>query len=960
MEEGKKINDVEVLDVSAVVDGTLYPVYDPNKPTSASRSSAQQIANYVKSKAAHASEQEDTDQANLASVGKVQELIGDGRRVKPITSTPATPNTDVIYLVHNSDENVTFGTVSVPAGTTARVYYDGNGWVVVTESGDGSVSIDTAINPDSPSTTKAPSSKAVADYFAEQATVVNDSLSSDSTTMALSAKQGKLLGEELFGGSVTLTKNGGFTHDRTNVLINSNGQVVDYSNYFISSKLKIGDYSYVEIETAYKSLSDMPFAQVPATGSTKYTSMNFRHSNKNNKHQYYGYVDAGEYVFNGNVSGVTTITITRVGVRKKLHENVDAIATLTKSEASSKSDTALSTADINLSQGLIKNTGSIYNSSAYSHTDPISLHKYDRIVFKSTNTSTNDTAVISLTDSTGSFYKPVVVGKGNGTSEYVAERDCYVAISHVTASFSSTELNIHIIGGSENHAMGAAMVAERNMLRAKLYDAMPKYNSREMLERNKEIANRRSYAFEEANQEREEALYEIKKLGHDHVCHFTDTNNVTHYLEGSCGYTVTDQVMMDEHGNPVTDSNGNPVYQITDDTIHWAIYDNGVLYIHGHGRMYDFLKGTQKHLKYNELTTTDHVSDWYYGFVDNVNGYVNPYPKSVWKHHADWEAVTYATPRRYFSKSHGDADNPFCETEDGYLPYGYAAPWYPYRRELYRFDKDGHLYETPGGYKSHNPHNFVYDRIVIEEEYNEGNGKYGITYIGMWNFYKCNVKSLILPAHVTTIAEWGVRMSDTLETLILGSKVETCEALVCSRMSNLKYLSLPSSLITIGDDCFGGDYLEYLNIPSLPSTSTSTRVLGRRNASPLDAVRRITLGSGISMIRSRSLINLDNAEVINIPEGVTEIENNAIIMSADNNMSDVILILPATLTTFGTSGIVVDRIGLMIVKGNAPINITPKYLAVAKNRALPTSINPLYDKIHTDNEYDYYYRGIVQ
>lgn len=138
MAEGKKINDVEVLDVSAVVDGTLYPVYDPNRPTSAARSSAQQIANYVKSKviadAAHATS-ETADQAKLASVGKVMELIGSGRRVEPITSAPATLNQDVIYLVHDSDEDITFGAETVHAGTTARVYHDGNGWVVVEESG---------------------------------------------------------------------------------------------------------------------------------------------------------------------------------------------------------------------------------------------------------------------------------------------------------------------------------------------------------------------------------------------------------------------------------------------------------------------------------------------------------------------------------------------------------------------------------------------------------------------------------------------------------------------------------------------------------------------------------------------------------------------------------------------------------------------------------------------------------
>lgn len=172
MAEGKKINDTGVLDVSAVVDETLYPVYDPNRPTSAARSSAQQIANYVKSKvnsdAAHATS-ETADQAKIASVGKVMELIGSGRRVEPITTWPQTPNTDIIYLVDNRNGSsvITIGTVTIPAGTTAYAYYDGNDWVVSVLGG----SVD----------------------------IVND-LTTGGANKALSAEQGKLLHLAIAGG----------------------------------------------------------------------------------------------------------------------------------------------------------------------------------------------------------------------------------------------------------------------------------------------------------------------------------------------------------------------------------------------------------------------------------------------------------------------------------------------------------------------------------------------------------------------------------------------------------------------------------------------------------------------------------------------------------------------------------------------------------------------------------------
>lgn len=116
--------------------------------------------NTIAINAAHVSG-ETADQSNLASVGKVKELIGEGRRVVPITSLPATLDQSVIYLVHDSSSDITFGAETVLAGTTAHVYHDGNGWVVMS---DGNITLDPAIDPFNPSANKAPSSKAVVDY----------------------------------------------------------------------------------------------------------------------------------------------------------------------------------------------------------------------------------------------------------------------------------------------------------------------------------------------------------------------------------------------------------------------------------------------------------------------------------------------------------------------------------------------------------------------------------------------------------------------------------------------------------------------------------------------------------------------------------------------------------------------------------------------------------------------------
>lgn len=91
--------------------------------------------NTIAINAAHASGTETTAQKKPATVGKVQELIGEGRRVEPITSAPATLDQSVIYFVHGSSSDITFGSETVPSGTTAHVYHDGNGWVAVANSG---------------------------------------------------------------------------------------------------------------------------------------------------------------------------------------------------------------------------------------------------------------------------------------------------------------------------------------------------------------------------------------------------------------------------------------------------------------------------------------------------------------------------------------------------------------------------------------------------------------------------------------------------------------------------------------------------------------------------------------------------------------------------------------------------------------------------------------------------------
>lgn len=100
----------------------------------------QQLADFaegvVVGNAVHVSGETD-DQTKLASVGKVQELIGAGRRVEPITAWPQTPNDALVYLIDNrgGSSPIPIGTESVPIGSTAYAYHNGAAWVVVEDEG---------------------------------------------------------------------------------------------------------------------------------------------------------------------------------------------------------------------------------------------------------------------------------------------------------------------------------------------------------------------------------------------------------------------------------------------------------------------------------------------------------------------------------------------------------------------------------------------------------------------------------------------------------------------------------------------------------------------------------------------------------------------------------------------------------------------------------------------------------
>lgn len=133
----------------------------------------------------------------------MQELIGEVRRVVSITSTPTALDQTVTYLVHDSDEDITFGSETVPAGVTAYVYFNGNdnGWVVLMLGGQG-------------------------------VTIVND-LTTGGADKALSAEMGKTIGKTIDGYIETIIYNKSSSYirviDEKNAL-NTSGKLVKKTN----------------------------------------------------------------------------------------------------------------------------------------------------------------------------------------------------------------------------------------------------------------------------------------------------------------------------------------------------------------------------------------------------------------------------------------------------------------------------------------------------------------------------------------------------------------------------------------------------------------------------------------------------------------------------------------------------------------------------------------------------------
>lgn len=542
-----------------------------------------------------------------------------------------------------------------------------------------------------------------------------------------------------------------------------------------------------------------------------------------------------------------TMLIKVSGLREELIEQVGALAEQTSqiADSLSKRKDLVANEDYQVLQGQVNINGTLSpNDANYWRSSSIEVKRGD-VIFLATKYQGSGMA-IGRTDANGNYYHVLAVH--NATKEYRVEItfDGYIAISYINAQLP-TQFYIE-----------TSMIArERGKADAYADLKLAQEECAEIDYKSLEVQHETHYTnlCIQARFERGKMVAELETLTDDDIL-----------AQGSCGYT---------------ESNG----QITDGTITWKIYKGGLLHISGHGKMYDFVKGTEA--AKSEVEVHQKVRDlgaefWYYGFVnENVNGIVPPFPQSNQKYGTD-EVMNYSN-KRYVP--FGEEINPLNGK-----PYGYSAPWY-----IYRVHVDD-AYTSYDLYKAKNPHGITYNRILIEEDASKG----GITYIGNWAFYRVSADSLILPTSVTKIGCWGVRYSPVLKTLIMGDNITTIEDHGVSRMeameavkisnklvslgyagmdsdAQLKMVEFPSSTTLLGSYCFNGcgslQLADFGSVATMPfnfatlsslvkaSIPSSTKIIGDYAFYKTD-INRLVIPSGVESIATNAFRYIDIKVVV--------------------------------------------------------------------------------------------------
>ena len=506
--------------------------------------------------------------------------------------------------------------------------------------------------------------------------------------------------------------------------------------------------------------------------------------------------------------------------------------------------------------GEIRPDGTTNTDSSYWHSYPVIIKAGDVITIKSKYSGTG-TAIASLA-LRDNIYTPLKLWSSaqvDGSYRYINyqfKEDCLISFTYIT---TDTDITVNIVSSTGSKAILTSQdYTDKSAVLGLL-------ESRDFSNNRKKTISKASTQSEE-NTARAEAIFRNEALKSE-VHTLADSEILT---QGICGY--------------YDDGNGN----ITDGTIIWKLYKNGILYISGYGKFYDFIKGICGCNTAQDVIslTNDMSSDfWYYGFIEpNANGFENPQRPTSGYTYETSEVMVYST-KRFLPQSLGDSINPLNSK-----PYGYAAPWYIYRVET---DIDNYPIENSRAhniakYNAQNPNGWTYNRICIEEDLEHG----GITYIGDWTFYRLSSEYLVLPTNVTKIGCWGVRFSDILKYVVVGNNVTDIEDHGISRNAAMKYLKLPASVTSLGYGCFESNRaLKRIMINGTPTIGS----LLLSSCLSLVSIDASGIGHNIPEQMCSVCYNLSDIELPNAPT----INNNAFYKASLSS-----IVIPENVSTCGT------------------------------------------------------------
>lgn len=464
--------------------------------------------------------------------------------------------------------------------------------------------------------------------------------------------------------------------------------------------------------------------------------------------------------------------------------------------------------------GAIRVDGSVESSaSSFWFSSPIAIKAGDIVHIAKMYAGVN--GELWETDADNSYHKMLVKAM-DGVKEisYVANRAMYINVNYLT---QDTNYQVTITSGGireeRNEAVSQAIGKNRNAMPTYVPNRIaPVINNAIFVEEMSAAVNAR---FERQKMLQEVAAYKRK--------------GVAPLKSGYCGY--------DDRG-------GNIVHN----TISWEIFDNGILYISGYGKMYDYVKGVSQGFNAAELDAMAQENPylWYYYLVkDGV----------TYSEYDDNHNVMYSYPAPFPHRIYNSADGERVDADTGRY-VGYAAPWYSYRSEI-----DFVEYCTPAHYNEFNPNHIYYDRICIDEDLSNG----GITRIGDWAFYRATCDSLVLPSKLTEIGRWGIRYSPTIRTLVMDNLVTTLEDHAISRMENMIHLVLSNSITSI--DFYGLAQNDRMRLIELPSVTHMVDYALYNNL----RLESIEIGDGLSVIPKFICASCKYFRALNIPEGVQSI-----------------------------------------------------------------------------------------